>query len=99
MDKNRKLELIQRSLGLRHKLKVHDSSKSPDTHEELSLMLLSKWELEDELKAIEDLLAEARSMNVNKKKENLARNGPIREADPKRRGLEALAVERSSNRN
>ncbi len=99
MDKNRKLELIQRSLGLRHKLKVHESMKSPDTHEELSLMLLSRWELEDELKAIEDLLNEARTTNVNKKKENLAKNGPIREADPKRRVTEALALDRSSNRN
>jgi HD-like signal output (HDOD) protein len=97
MDKNRKLELIQRSLGIRHKLKVHESLKSPDTHEELSLMLLSRWELEDELKAIEDLLAEARNNNVTKKKESLAKNGPIKEADPKRRVLEALASERSSS--
>lgn len=97
MDKNRKLELIQRSLGIRHKLKVHESMKLPDTHEELSLMLLSKWELEDELKAIEDLLAEARTSNVNRKKEILTKNGPIREADAKRRPMEAIGAGRSSN--
>ncbi len=99
MDKNRKLELIQRSLGIRHKLKVHESMKSPDTHEELSLMLLSKWELEDELKAIEDLIADARTTNVTRKKEFLTKNGPIREAESKRRALEAIAVKESSNAN
>ena len=96
MDKNRKLELIQRSLGIRHKLKVHESMKAPDTHEELSLMLLSRWELEDELKAIEDLLAESRTVNVTKKKEFLAKNGPIREAESKRRAMETVALEESS---
>jgi hypothetical protein len=99
MDKNRKLELIQRSLGIRHKLKVHESMKSPDTHEELSLMLLSKWELEDELKAIEDLLNESRNTNVSRKKDALAKNGPIKEADPKRRVLEVLTADQSSNPN
>ncbi len=98
MDKNRKLELIQRSLGIRHKLKVHESMKAPDTHEELSLMMLSKWELEDELKAIEDLLAESRASNTNKKKELLAKNGLIKEADPKRRVLETASLARSTSR-
>lgn len=68
MDKYRKLELIQRSLGIRHKLRVHESMKAPDTHEDLALMLLSKWELEDELRAIEELLADIRLMNVANKK-------------------------------
>jgi hypothetical protein len=64
MDRVRKLELIQRSLGIRHKLKVHESMKPPETHEELSLMMLAKWELEDELRAIEELLADSRLKNV-----------------------------------
>lgn len=64
MDKVRKLELIQRSLGLRHKIKVHESMKAPDTHEELSIMTMAKWELEDELRAIEELLTESRGKNV-----------------------------------
>ena len=67
MTRNEKLELINRILGLRHKLKVHDSMKSPETHEELSLSLLSRWELEDELKAIEVLLERERQVNVQEK--------------------------------
>lgn len=62
--KDRKIELIQRSLGLRHKLKVHESMKAPETHEELAVMLLAKWELEDELRAIEDVLNQSRNENV-----------------------------------
>jgi len=68
MERVRKLELIQRSLGLRHKLKVHESMKAPETHEDLAVMLLAKWELEDELRAIEDLLAGSRDENVADKK-------------------------------
>lgn len=68
MDRVRKLELIQRSLGLRHKLKVHESMEQPETHEDLATSLLSKWELEDELRAVEEILAEARSENVGEKK-------------------------------
>lgn len=93
MDKHQKLELIQRSLGIRHKLKVHESMKSPDTHEELALMLLSKWELEDELRAIEDLLAEARQANVLKKKETIQKRHPVIEVDPKRKAKELSSVE------
>ncbi len=64
MDRSRKLELIQRSLGIRHKLKVHDSMKAPDAHEDLAVMLLAKWELEDELRAIEEILADTRHAAV-----------------------------------
>jgi hypothetical protein len=71
MDRNRKIELIQRSLGIRHKLRVHDSMKAPDTHEDLALMLLGKWELEDELRAIEEVLTELRNKNVAHRKELL----------------------------
>ena len=72
MDKERKVELIQRSLGIRHKLKVHDSMKSPETHEEIAIMMLAKWELEDELHAIEQLLAEDRHENVKAKRHLIA---------------------------
>lgn len=71
MEKERKLELIQRSLGIRHKLKVHESMKQPDTHEEIAVMMLAKWELEDELHAIEQLLAENRHENVLDKKKQI----------------------------
>lgn len=67
MTREEKIELIQRMLGIKHKLKVHDSMKSPETHDELSVSLLSRWELEDELAAIEALLEKDRSENVRSK--------------------------------
>ena len=67
MTREEKMELIQRMLGLRHKIKVHDSMKSPETHNELSSSLLSRWELEDELKAIEILLDQVREDGVKVK--------------------------------
>jgi HD-like signal output (HDOD) protein len=76
MDKTQKLELIQRSLGLRHKLKVHESMKQPDTHEEIAIMLLTKWEYEDELRAIEELLAETRARNVASKRNLIEKESP-----------------------
>ena len=60
MDKKRKQELLQRQLGLRHKLKVHDSVKQPETHEEMAVNWLARWELEDEIAAIDSILADAR---------------------------------------
>ncbi len=74
IDKYRKLELIQRSLGIKHKLKVHDSMKAPDTHEDLAVLLLSKWELEDELHAIEEILAASRQATVTHKRTTLERD-------------------------
>jgi hypothetical protein len=68
MDKLRKIELIQRTLGIRHKLKVHDSMKVPDNHEDLAIYLSARWELEDELRAIDEILNEARVTNVAEKK-------------------------------
>ena len=78
MEKERKLELIQRSLGIRHKLKVHESMKLPDNHEEISVMMLAKWELEDELHAIEQILAEIRHGNVVVKRNHIENeNAPL----------------------
>jgi hypothetical protein len=73
MDRVEKLELIQRSLGIRHKLKVHDSMKPAETHEDLALTLLARWELEDELRAIEQLLADERDENVGRKRKMIAK--------------------------
>ena len=68
MDRVRKQQLVERSLGIRHKLKVHESMKQPETHDDLAIFLLAKWELEDELRAIEEILAEARCKNAAAKK-------------------------------
>lgn len=80
MDRKLKLELVQRSLGLRHKLKVHDSMKQPETHEEMAVMFLSKWEFEDELKAIEEILMDERNQNVSQKKAQLIKHGVVKES-------------------
>lgn len=68
IPRSRRLELIQRSLGLRHKLKVHESLDSPSSHEDMSIHLLAKWELENELRAVEELIAQFRHEDVEEKK-------------------------------
>lgn len=80
MDKVRKLELIQRMLGLRHKLKVHESMKQPDTHEDLATMLITKWEFEDEIRAIEEILANSRNTNVTAKRAQIEREHKAEDA-------------------
>ena len=77
MERVHKIDLIQRSLGLRHKIKVHESMKAPDSHEDLAVMLAVKWELEDELQAIEQLLAEARRENIIGKRKELEKENKI----------------------
>jgi hypothetical protein len=74
MDKLQKLGLIQRSLGIRHKLKVHESMKSPDSHEDIALGLITRWELEDELRAIEELLTAERQRNVASKRQAIEKD-------------------------
>ena len=83
MDRNVKLELIQRSLGIRHKLKVYDSMKAPETHEDMALSMIAKWELEDELQAIEQILAESRNGNVAEKKAKVIKENGLN-AKPKK---------------
>lgn len=78
LDREQKLELIQRTLGIRHKLKVHESMKAPETHEEMARILSGKWELEDELRAIEELLVEARNANVAAKKASILKTGTVK---------------------
>jgi hypothetical protein len=75
MDRLKMLDLIQRSLGLRHKLKVHDTMPRPETHEELALSSLARWELEDELNAIEELLRAERARNVSELREQIVKKG------------------------
>jgi len=81
MNKERKMELLKRQLGLRHKLKVHDSMKMPDTHEDIAVMTLARWDFEDEIAAIDELLHEGRKHNIGVKREQL-RKEYLNEAVP-----------------
>lgn len=76
-DKERQklLDLIQRTLALKHKLKVHDSLPRAETHEEIALNNVARYELEDELHAIEQLIEDLRSKNVAAKKAEIAKKG------------------------
>jgi hypothetical protein len=85
MDRVRKLELIERSLGLRHKIKVHESMKPPENHEDLAMMLLTKWEFEDELRAIEELLTESRQKNIGAKRKIIVGEDGVPPSDLKRK--------------
>lgn len=76
MERDRKLELVQRSLGIRHKLRVHETMKAPDSHEEMAAILLARWELEDELRAIEEVIGDLRSKNVSLKRTKLLKESP-----------------------
>ncbi len=67
MTREEKMQLIQRMLGLQHKLKVHDSVKNSDSHEELAASQLARWELEDEISAIQKILEASRSENIQVK--------------------------------
>ncbi|MBN21604.1 MAG: hypothetical protein CL678_09995 [Bdellovibrionaceae bacterium] len=69
MDKQKKVALIQRSLGLRHKLKVYDSMAQPESHEDLAIMLMARWELEDELRAVEEMISDYRQNMVDHHKD------------------------------
>ena len=61
-------ELLLRQLGLKHKLKVHDSVKQPETHEDMAANQLARWELEDEIEAIDAILAESRRSRIEEKR-------------------------------
>lgn len=61
-------ELLLRQLGLKHKLKVHDSVKQPETHEEIAANQLARWDLEDEIHAIDAILADTRKRKIDEKR-------------------------------
>ena len=67
MVREEKLALIERMLGLRHKIKVLDSLQKANSHEELAISWLARWEREDEISAIEGLLVGVRLDNIQLK--------------------------------
>ncbi len=58
------LLLVKRALALKHKLKVYDNVPAPEAHEDLATHYLGRWELEDELNAIEAILDQRRKESV-----------------------------------
>ena len=74
MTKELTRDLLLRQLGLKHKLKVHDSVKQPETHDEVAANLLARWELEDEIAAIDQILAELRKSKVTAKRSQLEKD-------------------------
>lgn len=80
MDKDKKLALVQRQLGLKHKLKVFDSVPAPESHEDLAKHWVARWDLEDELAAIERILAEARTQSVEAFRQSILKNGVKKKA-------------------
>lgn len=87
MTKEFMRELLLRQLGLRHKLKVHDSVKQPETHEEMAANQLARWELEDEIHAIDAILGDARRNKVDEKRKlvekDLAIGNLVKKKKPK----------------
>lgn len=75
MDRETKLDLIRRALGLKHKIKVHDSMPKPETHEQIALSEMARAELDEELAAIEQLLQEARQEAISEKRKSILRDG------------------------
>ena len=81
-DRTKMLDLIQRSLGLQHKLKVHDTMPKPDTHEEIARARVARWELEDELNAIEEILRDLRAQSVEEKRDLILKTGVKKKKKP-----------------
>lgn len=60
LDRSKKQLLIERILGLKHKLKVNESGPTPQNHKDMASITVANWELEDEVAAIEDYLNQVR---------------------------------------
>ncbi len=62
IDRSQKQQLIERQLGLKHKLKVNESGPTPQNHKEMASITVANWELEDEIDAIDEFLTQARAL-------------------------------------
>ncbi len=60
-DRGKKQLLIERQLGLRHKLKVNEAGPTPQNHKEMASLAVANGELDDEIAAIEEFLAMVRT--------------------------------------
>lgn len=77
MDKKYKLVLLKRALGIKHKLKVLESVKSSDSHEDVAAVMLARWEYEDELRAIEEILNSMRQQTVSDIKNSIVEDSRV----------------------
>lgn len=75
MEKQRLIELLERSLGIKHKLRVSETIRPSDSHEDIARTTVALWDLEDELFAIEQILADARKANVETKRKAMLQKG------------------------
>ncbi len=66
-----KQQLLERVLGLRHKLRVNESGHVPQNHHEMAALMVANWELEDEIKAIEEMINASRQENSRIKADEL----------------------------
>lgn len=71
IDRNKKAQLYERILGLKHKLRVNESGPTPQNHKEMATITITNWELEDEIHAIEEFLGKARTANQKRKLDQL----------------------------
>ena len=83
LDKTRKIQLIERILGLKHKLKVNESGQTPLNHHELATLMAANWELEDEIQAIESFLTQSRQDVVKSRVIALIKSDGLLEKPPK----------------
>ncbi len=63
VDRTKKAQLMERILGLKHKLRVNESGPTPQNHKEMAALAVANWDLEDEITVIEDYLGRTRTQN------------------------------------
>jgi hypothetical protein len=66
-DRGKKQQLIERQLGLRHKLKVNEAGPTPQNHKEMASLAVANAELDDEIAAIDEYLAMVRDASRQEK--------------------------------
>jgi hypothetical protein len=84
-DRAKKQQLIERQLGLRHKLKVNEAGPTPQNHKEMASLAVANSELDDEIAAIDEFLGMVRSASRQEKLAALIKeHGDPRGTKPKK---------------
>jgi hypothetical protein len=74
LDRSQKQSLIEKQLGLKHKLKVNESGPTPQNHKEMAQIMVANWELEDEISAIDEYLTRDRQAARQERLKQLERD-------------------------